>query len=242
MLHISISLISLHPRVRDPALQEDERVGVAALRPSPPSIAQGHRASDVPRLFIRRTAPPPLRALCLHSTSRAPPPLMSQPSSTVSTSPLSPPTQFTMRAPGLCAALASTTMIRVPAIVLCPPRVSLTRFDRPRSTHAWPHRTSPASPSQPRHAPTLDPHIPLPPNVDAQHPRHVQRRRHAFLVSRVTAVSAPRALRPFRGMYLLRSAPSDPRLRSVNAGGKKTWSAFSRSTRDMPPSLARFRL
>ncbi|KAJ7851348.1 hypothetical protein B0H13DRAFT_2085744 [Mycena leptocephala] len=121
----------LHPRVRDPALQEDERVGVAALRPSPPSTAQGHRVSDVPRLFIRRTAPPPLRALCLHSTSRAPPPLMSQPSSTVSTSPLSPPTQFTMRAPGLCAALASTTMIRVPAIVLCPPRLSLTGSTAP---------------------------------------------------------------------------------------------------------------
>ncbi|KAJ7921874.1 hypothetical protein B0H13DRAFT_1984210, partial [Mycena leptocephala] len=121
----------LHPRLRDPALQEDERVGVAALRPSPPSTAQGHRASDVPRLFIRRTAPPPLRALCLHSTSRAPPPLTSQPSSTVSTSPLSPPTQFTMRAPGLCAALASTTMIRVSAIVLCPPRLSLTGLTAP---------------------------------------------------------------------------------------------------------------
>ncbi|KAJ7889211.1 hypothetical protein B0H13DRAFT_2041665 [Mycena leptocephala] len=96
----------LHPRVRGPALQEHERVGVVALGPSPPcctAMHPSHRAA-------------PLRALCLHATSRAPPPLTSPPASTVFTSPLSQPTQFTMRAP---------------AIVLCPPRVSLTGLTAP---------------------------------------------------------------------------------------------------------------
>ncbi|KAJ7899760.1 hypothetical protein B0H13DRAFT_2029585 [Mycena leptocephala] len=98
-----LALFCLHPRVRGPALQEHERVGVDTAR-------------QVARLCIRRTAPPPLRALCLHATSRAPPPLTSPPASTVFTSPFSQPTQFTMRAP---------------AIVLCPPRVSLTGLTAP---------------------------------------------------------------------------------------------------------------
>ncbi|KAJ7919432.1 hypothetical protein B0H13DRAFT_1868524 [Mycena leptocephala] len=161
------------------------------------------------------------------------------------------PTQFWVRAPAL------TSMLGVPAVV---------QVSRPPHIHARPSRTSPASPSTPLLASTLDAYIPdyrgrgtrrvsanfsararlsrpsrrrpipFPLNADAQYPRHVQPPRHAFLRPCLIAVSAPAA----RGRFDLHCRTRTPSALSARPRGKKTGSGVSRSTRDIAPSLLPF--
>ncbi|KAJ7901360.1 hypothetical protein B0H13DRAFT_1883040 [Mycena leptocephala] len=171
-------------------------------RPPSPPTTRRHCARYEARLHIRHTSSPPVRTFYLRMTSRSRPFLVSH------TSLASEPTQFWVRAPAL------TSMLGVPAVV---------QVSRPPPIHARPSRTSPASPSTPLLASTLDAYIPdyrgrgtrrvsanfsararpsrpsrrrpipFPLNADAQYHRHVQPPRHAFLRPCLIAVSAPAA-------------------------------------------------